>query len=165
VKAEDPQPGSASISQQIASLFLVKVSGQVDEKLSISAFSAPSFSEFGPITFDIKFANKGNIHVKPYGLVNVTDMFGNKTADIIVPGENTFPQAERVIKATLDKQFLIGPYTARALMYYGAENQSLDATTTFFVFPTRIALMALGVLVVIFLLRKRLKKSMKALFG
>lgn len=165
VKPETPQPGTAALSQQIASLFLVKVSGPVDEKLSIKSFSGPAFSEFGPITLDIKFANDGNVHIKPYGLVNVTDIFGRKVADIVVPGANIFPQADRIINTTLDKQFLIGPYTATALMYYGAENQSLTATTTFFVFPTRVAAIVLGVLVVLYLLRKRLRKALKALFG
>lgn len=165
VKPETPEPGSAAISQQIASLFLVKVAGPVDEKIELKSFSAPVFSEFGPITFDLAFTNTGNIHTKPYGLINVTDVFGRKVADIVVPGNNIFPQADRVIKAQLDQQFLIGPYKATALMYYGAENENLTAQTTFFVFPVRIAGVILAVLVVLFLLRKRLKKAGKALFG
>lgn len=165
VVPETPEPGSAAISQQIASLFLVKVSGPVDEKIELKDFSAPIFSEFGPITFDLTFTNSGNVHTKPYGLINVTDVFGRKVADVVVQETNIFPQADRVVKAQLDKQFLIGPYTATALMYYGGDNENLTATTTFFVFPVRIAGVVLAVIVVLFLLRKRLKKAGKALFG
>jgi hypothetical protein len=49
-------------------------------------------------------------------------------------------------------------------MYYGANNQNLTATTTFFVFPARIAAIILAILFIIFLMRKRLKKAGKALF-
>lgn len=164
VKPETPEAGAASVSQEIASLFLVKVSGPVDEKLSIASLHAPSFSEFGPITFDIGFKNAGNVHVKSFGLVNVTDMFGNKVADIVVPGTNIFPQADRIVKAQLNKQFLFGKYKATALMYYGSQNQNLSYSTTFFVFPVRIAAAILVVLVLLYLMRKRLKKASKALF-
>ena len=113
---------------------------------------------------NLTFANEGNVHVKTFGLVNVTDMFGNKVADVVVKGTNVFPQAERSVKATLDKPFLFGNYSATAVMYYGSTNQSLTSTTTFFVFPARIAAIILGILFLIYLMRKRLKKAGKALF-
>lgn len=166
VKPDKQNRNAASVSQEIASLFLVRVSGPVDEKLAIKDFSAREYSEFGPVPFKMTFANTGNVHVKTYGLINVTDMFGKKVADIVVPGENVFPNAERVVTSSLDKQFLIGPYTATALMYYGSEQtQSLSKTTTFVVFPTRIAIGIFVFLFVLFLMRKRFKKAGKALFG
>ncbi|HZE86876.1 MAG TPA: hypothetical protein VE090_01580 [Methylomirabilota bacterium] len=154
----------ASLSEEIASLFLVRVSGPVTEKLTLKDFSTPNYSEFGPVPFKLTFANNGNIYVKTYGLINVTDMFGKKVADIVVPGVNVFPQAERVVTSSLNKRFLIGSYTATALMYYGSQTQSINATTTFFVFPTRIVGGILIVLLLLFLMRKRFKKAGKALF-
>jgi hypothetical protein len=162
-KAANAGPNETALSQELASLFLVRVSGPVDEKLDIKSLSAPQFSEFGPVPFDVTFVNTGNVHVKTFGLINVTDMFGRKVADVVVPGTNVFPEAERVVKAQLENKFLFGNYTATALMYYGAQNQSVSTTTTFFVFPVRIAAAALVVIVILFLMRKRLKKAMKAL--
>jgi hypothetical protein len=156
---------AASVSQEIASLFLVRVSGPVDEKLSITSFSAPGYSEFGPVPFNITFTNGGNVYVKTFGLINVTDMFGRKVDDVVVTGTNVFPQADRVVSTNLNKKFLFGSYTATALMYYGSQNQSITATTTFFVFPTRIAVIVLVVLLLLYLMRKRLGKALKALFG
>jgi hypothetical protein len=164
VKPEATEGAAASVAQEVASLFLIKVSGPVDEKLTVKSISAPAFSEFGPVPVNVGFTNSGNVHVKTYGLVNVTDMFGKKVADIVVPGTNIFPNADRVITAELKDRFLFGNYTATALMYYGTQNQSLSATTTFFVFPVRIAAIVLGILFILFLMRKRLKKSLKALF-
>lgn len=166
VQPETANSNAATVSQEIASLFLIKVTGPVDEKLTIKSFKAPDYAEFGPVPLEINFANSGNVHIKAYGLINVTDMFGKKVADIVVPGVNIFPDAERLVKASLDKQFLFGPYTATALMYYGSnETQSLNATTTFFVFPIKIAAGAIIILFLLFLMRKRFKKAGKALFG
>ncbi len=164
VKPDETGGNAASVTQEIASLFLVKVNGPVDEKLTLKSFSAPKFSEFGPVAMNLTFANEGNVHVKTFGLVNVTDMFGNKVADVVVKGTNVFPQAERSVKAMLDKQFLFGNYSATAVMYYGSTNQNLTSTTTFFVFPARIAAIILGILFMLYLMRKRLKKAGKALF-
>lgn len=164
VKSKSEEGNTAAVAQQVASLFLVRVSGPVDEKLTIKSISAPAFSEFGPVPFDIAFSNGGNVHTKTYGLVNVTDMFGNKVEDVVVKGTNVFPGADRNIKAELDKKFLFGNYKATALMYYGSANESLTATTTFFVFPVRVAAVILAILLIIFFMRKRLKKAGKALF-
>lgn len=164
VKPDETGGNAASVTQEIASLFLVKVNGPVDEKLTLKSFSASKFSEFGPVAMNLTFANEGNVHVKTFGLVNVTDMFGNKVADVVVKGTNVFPQAERSVKAMLDKQFLFGNYSATAVMYYGSTNQNLTSTTTFFVFPARIAAIILGILFMLYLMRKRLKKAGKALY-
>ena len=164
VKSDNPESGTAALSQAVASLFLVRVSGPVDEKLSLKEFKAPAFSEFGPVPFALNFENSGNVHVKTFGLVNVTDMFGKKVADIVVPGTNIFPGASRIVRPSLNEQFLFGPYTATAIMYYGSENQTLTQTTTFIVFPSRIAVGIAILIFVLYLMRKRLKKSLKALF-
>lgn len=166
VSGPAPQGGQASVTQEIASLFLVKISGPVNENLSFLELKAPPFSEFGPIPFSLKFQNNGNIHVKTFGLINVSNMFGRKVADVVVTGTNVFPGATRVIKASLDKRFLIGSYTATAIMYYGTtKNQTLTLATSFFVFPVRLVAILIIILFVIYLMRKRLKKALKDLFG
>jgi hypothetical protein len=164
VQPDKPNGNAASVAQEIASLFLVKVNGPVDEKLDIKAFTAPSFSEFGPIDLGVNFTNSGNVYVKAFGIVNVTDMFGHKVADIVIPGTNIFPGADRVLKAHLKNRFLFGNYNATAIMYYGSQNQTLTATTAFFVFPVRIAALVIIILFFLFLMRKRLKKASRALF-
>lgn len=158
--------GEASVSQEIASLFLVKISGAVNESLSLTELKAPSFSEFGPIPFELKFQNSGNIHVKTFGLINVTNMFGQKVADVVVTGTNVFPGATRLIKANLDQKFLFGNYVASAIMYYGStKNQTLTLSTSFFVFPVRLVAIIIIVLLFLYLIRKRLKKALKDLVG
>lgn len=162
----DQKPGSATVTQEIASLFLLKVQGPVTENLLMTNFTAPKFSEFGPVQFAMKFTNTGNIHVKTYGLVNISDMFGKKVDDVIVKGTNIFPGANRVLTTNLNQKFLFGKYTATAVMYFGTtSNHTLTATTTFIVFPLRVFAAVIIALLLLFAIRKRLIKSAKALFG
>ena len=157
---------TTAVAQEIASLFLLRISGPVTENLSLVEFSSPSFLEFGPVPFSLKFKNSGNVHIKPFGLINVRDVFGRTVADVVVRGQaNIFPQASRVVSVNLDKKWLIGPFTAQAVLNYGSTNQSLSATTTFFVFPVRIAVAAVLILAVLYLMRRRIALALKALIG
>jgi len=159
-------PNAASLSQELASLFLIKVSGPVNEEMIMSEFSAPVFSEFGPVNLNMKFINTGNVHLKPFGLVNVRNIFGKTVKDIVVRGEtNIFPGASRYIRVSFDNGFLIGPYTAQALINFGTENESISMTTRFFVFPLRYFAALLLVGLVIFKARRRIVKAVKALSG
>ncbi len=158
------EKNAAAVSQEIASIFLLRISGKVNESLTLTKLSAPSFAEFGPIPLSMTFHNSGNVYVKTLGLINVTDMFGNKVADIPIKGTNIFPEADRVVHSMLDNRFLVGKFKATAIMYYGNQNQVINETTSFIVFPTRIAFIILALLITLFLMRKRLKKATKALF-
>ena len=156
--------GVASIGQEIASLFLLKISGPVSEQLSLDSISTPSFSEFGPIPLTLKFTNSGNIHTKVYGLVNISDMFGQKVADLVINQTNVFPSASRQVKTTLDKQLLFGKYTATAIMYYGTtKNETLTAVKSFTVIPYRIIAFLIIISALLYSIRKRIRKALKAL--
>lgn len=158
--------GTTAVAHEIASLFLVKISGPVTENLSLKEFSAPSFVEFGPVPFTLKFQNAGNVHVKPFGLVNVRNVFGKPVHDVVVAGQaNIFPGASRAVSVSLDKKWLIGPFTAQAVLNYGSKNESLSATTTFFAFPVRVAAAGMLLGVVLYLTRKRIRLALKALMG
>jgi hypothetical protein len=158
-------PGVTAVAQEVASLFLLKVSGPVSENVALENFTVPQFVEAGPVKFQLKFKNTGNIHIKPHGLIHISDYFGNNVKDIVFSGQNVFPGASRLVDTTLDKTFLIGPYKATAILYYGAKNENLMAETQFFAFPVRMAAAVLFALAILFLMRKRLFKALGALGG
>lgn len=164
VPANAGKQTETALAQEVASLFLLKISGPVNEQLSVSYFKAPVFSEYGPITFDLAFKNQGNIHVKTFGLINVQNIFGHKIADVVVSGTNVFPGATRIIHPELSKKFLFGPHTATAIMYYGAGNQTITSTTSFTVFPLKLAVIVLLVIILLYVGRKRISRAMNALF-
>jgi len=166
VVGEAPEPGTASLAQEVASLFLMKISGEVREDLILTDFKVPRFMEFGPIPMELKYKNSGNVHIKPFGLINVRNIFGRTVKDVVVRGEtNVFPGATRVLRASLDKKFMIGLFTAEVLVNYGAKNENLTSTVNFFVFPVRIVVAVLLLAFILFKARMRIGKAMRALAG
>lgn len=161
--------GSA-ISMKVASLILLNVSGEVVEDIEVLNFNAPEFQEYGPVPFEIKFKNKGTVHVKPRGFITITDMFGNKVKDLEFPSKNVLPGSVRKIEVEWDDgDFLIGKYTAMLVGSYGGSNEPFVSNTiTFTVFPWKLMLGILTVLIIIitffFKTRERWRMAAKILF-
>ncbi len=145
---------TAAINQEIASLFLLRVSGPVQESLQAVDFTTPSFVEFGPVPLSLRLQNTGNVHVRTTGVISIMNMMGKKVEDIVIPPTNVFPQAKRIITTSFDEQFLIGPYQAVAIIYYGTGNQSITTYTPFFAFPVRIVAGIIILILILFIIRK-----------
>lgn len=159
-------PGNAALSQEIASLFLLDISGPKDENVTITSFTAPKFLEFGPVPFVLNYKNSGNVHLKTSGVIAVTDMFGRKVADVVQVGMNIFPGSERKVDVKWDTKMLAGKYTAFAIISTGGtKNKTITATTSFIVFPVRIAVVVVLVIALFYVLRKRILKAMGVLLG
>jgi hypothetical protein len=157
-----------AIAQKVGSLVLLTLSGQVKEDLLVKEFSAPNFSEYGPIEFTMRFENKGSVHVKPKGFITILDWRGKKLVDLEFPQQNVIPGAIRKITTEWNKKWLLGRYTATLVGSYGASNTPIESQViTFWVFPWKIGLgIALGILVVLIILyltRKRLRLALRVL--
>jgi hypothetical protein len=153
----------AAIAQEVASLILARIPGEVKEDATVESFSTDkSFYEFGPVNFDTRVLNKGQVHIKPAGEILLTDMFGRKIS-IPFNSNNVLPNAIRRMDTTWKSHFLIGKYTAKLIVSYGSKNQNLYASTEFYAFPVRFGGIALVVLILFFLIRRRLGKAIKAL--
>lgn len=154
-----------AVSQKLGALVLLTVSGEVVERLEVEEFSVPSFSEYGPIPFTIRFKNTGTIHVRPRGFVTITDWRGKKVADIEFPQQNVLPGAIRKIDAIWNKEWLFGRYTATVVGIYGGTNIPINPpVVVFWVFPWKMALgISLGLLLVMTYFIKTRKRWRMAL--
>jgi len=153
------------LSQEIASLILIKIAGKVEEDAVLESFKTPKwFYELGPVPFEARVKNDSTVHIKPEGTITVTGMlFGQKLTGQ-VEQRNILPGAIRKIPGMLNNKLLIGKYTASISLVYGAQNNApLVAQTTFWAFPVRYALAALVILVLLFVMRKRLYKAFKVI--
>jgi len=155
----------AAVAGRVGALVLLSVAGEVEENLTIKDFSAPRYSEYGPIPFTLRFENKGTVHVKPKGFVTVTNWFGRKVADIEIPQRNVLPDSIRVIDTALNKKWLwAGKYTATLTGSYGVSNTHLvPAVITFWAFPWKVGIIILAVLVFFILTRRRWLAAFKVL--
>lgn len=159
--------GAVSIAQKVASLLLIRVAGAVRESMFIKSFTAPSFSEYGPIKFDLRIENDGSVHLKPAGYISIKNILGREVEKIDLPQQRVLPQTIRDIQFEWNKKWDFGKYTADLLGVYGSSNEQLSESISFWVIPWKITagiLFAIILLLVIFLkLRRRFFLAMRIL--
>ncbi len=156
----------ASVSSRVGSLILLRVSGNVKEEANVASFkTTKNYYEKGPISLDLRVKDTGNNHVRPKGTIVITNMFGQKVAQIDLNGLNVLPGAIRKMETVWKpKGMLANRYTATLVAKYGQnDGKSLSATTAFIVFPKY--LIAIIVIVIILLVamitgRKNVKKML-----
>jgi len=162
-----PSVGGVSIAQKIGSLLLLNVSGDVQENLQVAEFSAPSFSEYGPITIVNRFENTGTVHVKPRGFVLIKNFFGREIDQLDLPQKNVLPNSIRRIEVPWGDRYMFGKYQATLTVIYGSTNSPISAVTTFWVIPWKITGAALlGIIILLAILirgRKRFGLAVKIL--
>jgi hypothetical protein len=163
VPLKDLKGTGASLSQEVASLILFKIPGDAKEQATLESFtSEKSFYEFGPVSLIARVKNEGGVHIAPAGSVVIKGWFGQR---FIAPLEmrNVLPNSVRKIPAVLKNKFLFGNFTATLISTYGTKGQQLYSSTEFFAFPVRYGIVALIVLIILILGRKRIGKSIKVL--
>lgn len=163
----DNSTSGATVGQKIGSLILLKVSGNAKEAANVETFATTkNIFEKGPIDFNVRIKNDGTVHLKPKGLITITDIFGKKVADVVVDQKNVLPGSIRHMTASWSNPPAFGKFTATMLTYYGPDNQQLTSATTFWVIPWKTFLIwgsvILVALVVIWLSRGRIKSAVQA---
>ncbi|HEX3095958.1 MAG TPA: DUF916 domain-containing protein [Patescibacteria group bacterium] len=152
---------SVAVSQKVAAIILAKT-GKAREEGTIADFKAKDFiSQSAPITFQTRFKNTGNVHVKPRGQVVISNMFGKKVGTALVNpnGNNVLPNSERVFDSNWDDKFAFGRYTATVELVYGESGQVVKEKTSFWVIPFKLVggiaiILIILVLILIFGVRR-----------
>lgn len=163
------QPG-ATVAQEIASLVLVRIAGDVSEEADIVSFEpVKSFYEYGPVDLEMRIENTGNVHVKPQGTITITNIFGQEVDQFEIEPKNVLPDAVRLVRSTWNTKYMFGTYTATAALTYGNEGSTIVATTRFSGMPYKVvgiaSIVALLALVLLVKARKRFRKAFKVLFS
>jgi hypothetical protein len=167
---KEGQAGS-SVGQEVGALLLVKIAGDIKEDASIASFRAvKGFYEKGPITFETRTENKGNVHIKPRGTITITNMFGREVGKVQLDERNVLPGAIRKVETVWDDSGLrFGRYTATLSLVYGADGTIATASTSIFIFPYKLVSVVLVVLgatsFVGYRYRDRFREAYRALAG
>lgn len=148
----------ASIETNVGTLLYLTVSGNITENASIKEFSAPKFSEYGPINFKTIITNLSDLHITPAGSISIYNMLGSKTDQIELKNTNIFPYTSREFISTLKQKLLLGRYQAKLTAAYGTTGQVLAATIFFWVIPYKLIALLVAIIIIIILLLK-LKKN------
>lgn len=160
----------ASVSQETGPLILVSVAGDITEAASIVDFkTTKNFWENGPIIFETRLENSGNVHFKPSGTISIKNMFGNEVTTVDLNEQNVLPGTIRKLQNEWSPGFAVGRYTADLSVVYGDDGSIDTATTTFIIFPYKIIVPALlgviALLVIGIRSRRRIAAAGRALAG
>lgn len=139
----------AAINMQLSTLVYFDVAGPIKESASVKSFTAPGLSEYGPVKLKALVKNDGDTHIKPVGTFSVKNMMGKVIATKEIPAGNIFPGGiARAYEQAVGKKWMFGRYTATFMASYGRSNNlPLVASVAFWVFPWKIALLILVILI------------------
>lgn len=153
--------GGAATQVKIGPLILVRVLGDVKEKLTLESLSVPHFAESPPIMLSVRFRNEGTVHEAPIGDIEVRNMFGEFVATGTLPVRNVLPGAIRKVEASVGDGLWLGRYTVLLRATYGDNGQELVSKQYVWVVPWRTqgwkVLLGLGLVIWVIVARRRFR--------
>ena len=166
---EDPLKGTgASIIQKSSAIILLRVPGDVKEELTLVYFQPEKFF-YSDTKFKLSalFENKGTVIVKPFGEINIFDIWGNKIKTIKVAGKNILPDKKRIFEEDFEMED-ISYFRAELNMFYGTTSQKTIFAQTNFIginLPvlSKYLIALLIILIIYFIFRRRINKAVKIL--
>jgi hypothetical protein len=174
-----PGQSGAAVKQQLAGLIFLRINGNANEQIKIASFNSgnvdkakkftpASFFEYGPVSFQARFQNLGNVHEKPTGQIEIKNIFGIKVGTVKLDEQNVIPGAIRRTVSTWNRHLLLGYYTATLTAHNGTQ-QVLTAKTSFTVIPYKLLVVVLIIVLILFFVfwrgRKRLARAGRILSG
>jgi hypothetical protein len=142
-------------SQIVTSLFFVRIAGDVTEEGTIREFRAVrTFVDTPKADFEVRFENKGNVHLQPQGQIVITNMWGKERGIIPINHQthfgNVLPESIRKFQFTWTGEPSlsdIGRYKAELTLAYGEEGRKfVSSADYFYVIPVKGLIIVLGTL-------------------
>ena len=147
-----PQEAGTGVASRIASLVYIKVAGDAKEAAIVSRFFAKSFYEYGPVEVTTEILNRGDYHIRPRGVVSVTNALGALAFQEKLKEQNIFPDGFRTFTTQVGQKWMLGRYRLDLAASYGEQGKALTAAAYVWVFPWRVAVVVVLALIVVYLL-------------
>lgn len=162
-------------SQVVSSLIFLRVSGDINESGNIRTFrTTESVIESPSATFELRFENTGNVHLRPEGEIRIFNMWGQERGVIPINQKTLFgnilSESIRSFNFTWTGEWSpadIGRYTAVATLAYGEDQrQFTSADTAFWLIPWKILFgIILVIMVIITLISWLIKLYVRKMFS
>ena len=101
--------------------------------------------EKGQFTFEILFRNDGNVHLLPYGVIEVRNVFGSVVAKLPIDPYFALPDATRFRSLSFDGGLLFGRYSAVVFLNRGYDDIVDERSLSVWVFPWKWILAVVAV--------------------
>lgn len=148
---KDKAAGSMKVVTRLASLFFVRIKGDVLENSYMKDFKTNKrFYESGPISFTMLYENNGSVHESPYGVIEIKNMLGRKIDEIQVDPWFVMPDSLRTRELKWERGLLFGKYTAVASVNRGYQNIIDKKSYDFWVVPWKI--LGAGIVITVLLI-------------
>ncbi|HSX46921.1 MAG TPA: hypothetical protein VLF87_02960 [Patescibacteria group bacterium] len=150
------QTSTVGLTASVGTIVLVRVPGNLTEKLDLIQLSAEqnnkakSFFTSGDVSILTRLKNSGDIHVQPFGKVQVKNTFGRVVYQYEFNKETNsiLPDSTRRFDDALNAKHLVGRYTIESNLGYGQGGALITAKTAFWYIPS-VVLYGLLLLIVI----------------
>ena len=151
-----PGPGQVALTASVGSIVLITVPGNLREQVKVEGLKvyrgarSGSFFIKPPDSIGITITNFGNGFVKPFGTVEVHDVFNKTVATYQFnnpkqPG-NILPNSTRTFQNHIKGINKIGRYTVEASVSYGNGSQVLTLKKDFWYIPLWLVVILLTIL-------------------
>lgn len=144
----DPQSASG-VRQRVGTLLYVIVDGAINEEAFIREFQLPGFTEMGPVPYSFTVENMSDVHIRPAFGLEIFDFLGRRVDSIQPEVKNIFPLTNRDFSGNWERVWGTGYYTARLTMSFGQTGQVVVAKTSFWLFPLKLVISLVVVLLAI----------------
>lgn len=156
---EDLESGGARTVSRVGAEFFIRVKGEAKVEGKLSDFNiarsddvnktAKSLFTSGPFLFQVLFENSGNVHLAPYGQIEIKNIWGGTVGQTKLDAYFSMPNSLRYRSVEWSNDFMLGRYTA-TLKLNRSYDQKIDTQTiAFWVIPWKILLVVFGVILFI----------------
>lgn len=155
--------GTAIVSR-IGTLFFVTVPGKILSEGKVSKFETVGKKTVygsGPVDFDVLFENSGNVHLNPYGQIDIRDIFGGHVASLRLDPWFALPESVRSRVVTWNDTPAWGIYKATARINRGYGDIVDEKSLTIVVLPAKAVAGFIGIIVLLAAAGKMIRKRKK----
>ena len=148
----------AAVAYGVNGIVTIRVAGDALESALIRSFSTDRFIFSNKdVTFTARIENEGNVLVRPFGLIEVRNMYGADVAQIDFNSSraSVFPNTDRSFSSKWEEDGLgFGRYEAVISLSYGPDGarRSISTTASFWILPMSILGPGIAVLVTLLLI-------------
>lgn len=145
----EPQPGEVALSASVGTIVLITVPGTLTEQVELAGLNVYENKKEGfiflkpPNEAGVDIKNLGNSFLKPFGTVEIRDMFGNEAFTYQLndtnPRSNILPNSNRVFMDEIKNINKPGRYTMTASVTYGTGGEILTGKISFWYLPPWLA--------------------------
>ena len=144
---EDTSSNSKAVTISRAGvLVFATVSGSTVKSGELLNFSVSSRDKSRQVRFGVLYENNGNVHLNPYGFIEIKSIFGKTIANVEIDPWFVLPQSQRSRDVIYSGEELFGLYKAKIFLNRGYDDVVDEKEVSLTMIPPEIGLLVVLIL-------------------